>query len=218
MKLWTLIVQPQAFFRQLYDQPTHLWLPLGIVLSSGWLRYIAFLIWTRNLPSIFPAEWFQSMDIGAGGPPNWIGLGLLGLLCWPFIGWGVCGWIIQILTRCRCRAWQLAGWTYLPITMMGLIMVGIAGVWPATGRVIPYSEFFALRPEEPALSQYLTWLELYSHVLQGQAFFKLMFWLVLLGSLWSLWLLYCGVRGLAPRKAVLTTSVLTILVVIWRVL
>jgi|GEM_PF-3573774 len=218
MKLWTLIIQPQAFFQRLYHQPINLWVPLGIVLSAGWLRYIALFLWTRNLPQILPVKFLQQMTAKADGNLFWIGMGVIGLLCWPLISWGIYGWIIHGLTRCRWRAWQLAGWTYWPVAMVGLIMVGVAGVMPATGRVLPYRQFLALRPEEPWFSQYQTWLGVYRQVLQDQTFLPLSFWLILIGSFGSLWLLYGGVKVLSPAKAALTTSILTLWMLIYRVL
>lgn len=218
MKFWTFLVQPQIFFRGLYEYPTSLRWPLGIVLGAGWFRYIAFLIWIRNLPPILPTELFSAMSMKTGGHPYWIGVGLLGLLCWPLISWGIYGWLIQLLARCRGRAWQLAGWTYLPIAIVGLVMIGIAGIWPATGRVIPYTQVLALRPEETLINQYQTWLQIYGQILRGQAFMKILSGAILGASLWSLGLLYWGVKTIAPAKAVLTTSLLTIWVLIWRVL
>lgn len=217
MNLWTLIVQPHRFFRQLFDQPLQRWVPLGIVLSAGWLRYIAYGLWARNLSPIISTELIQSFSAETGSPPFWVILLLIGLIGWPLLSWGVYGWMIQWLTGQR-RAWQLAGWTQWPLAIVGLIMVGAAGLWPATRRVIPFTQFVAFRPEEPLLNQYLTWLNLYSQTLNGQMFFQLLFWCVLAGSLWSLWLLYWGVKCLAPQKAMLTTSILTLWLLIWRVL
>lgn len=218
MNLWTLVVQPHRFFQQLFDQPLQRWVPLGIVLSAGWLRYIAYGLWTRNLPPIISAELIQSFSAETGSTLYWIILLLLGLIGWPLLSWGVYGWIVQWLTRSQRRAWQLAGWTQWPLTLVGLMMVGAAGLWPAAGRVIPFSQFVAYRPEEPLLNQYLTWLNLYSQALRGEIFFQLLFGFVLVGSLWSLWLLYWGVKSLAPQKAILTTSILTLVTLIWRVL
>lgn len=217
MNLWTLIVQPHRFFRQLFDQPLQHWVPLGIVLSAGWLRYIAYGLWTRNLSPIISTELIQSFRAETGNPPFWVILLLIGLMGWPLLSWGVYGWMIQWLTGQR-RAWQLAGWTQWPLAIVGLIMVGAAGLWPATGRVIPFTQFVAFRPEEPLFNQYLTWLHLYSQTLNGHVFLQLLFWCVLVGSLWSLWLLYWGVKCLAPQKAMLTTSILTLWLLIWRVL
>lgn len=218
MKVWLLIVHPQKFFRQLFDQTLNLWIPLGTVLWASWFRYIAFGVWTRNLSPIIPIDLLQSISAPPGETHYWIGSILIGLICWPLLSWGIYGWIIQGLTHSRWRAWQLAGWTLWPLTLLGLMMVGAAWRWPATGPVIPFAQFVALRPEEPLLNQYLTWLDLYSQTLSGQVFLQLIFWSVLAGSLWSLWLLYWGVKSLAPQKAALTTSILTLWVLIWRVL
>lgn len=218
MKLCPLIVQPQVFFQRLYNRPVNLWSPLGMILSAGWLRYIAFFVWTRNLPPILPTGFLQRMSEEADGTRYWIGLGILGLLCWPLISWGIYGWIIQGLTRCRWRAWQLAGWTHGPIAIVGLIMIGVAGLMPATGHVIPYTQFLVLRSEESWMSQYQTWLEIYGQILREQAFLPIIFWLILVGSLWSLWLLYWGVKALAPTKAIITTAILAAWVMIWRIL
>lgn len=218
MNLWTLIVQPHHFFRQLLDRPLQWWVPLGMVLSASWLRYVAYGIWTRNLPPILSDQLIQSFSAGTGGIQNWVILLLIGLMSWPLLSWGVNGWIIQWLTHSQRRAWQLAGWTQWPLVLVGLIMVGAAGLWPATGRVIPFTQFVAFRPEEPLLNQYLTWLNLYGQALSGEVFLQVLFWFVLAGSLGSLWLLYWGVKSLAPQKAVLTTSLLTLLTLIWRVL
>lgn len=217
MSLWSLIANPQQFFRQLFEQPPKLGVPFGIVLSAGWLRYLAYWIWTRNLPAIVSPDILQSLSATPGGT-YWTGLIFMGLMSWPLLSWGVYGWIIQLTTGGQWRAWQLAGWTQWPLTAAGLLMVGAAGLWPANGRVIPFSEFVAFRPETPWLNQYLTWLNLYSQTLSGQVFLQLLFWFVLVNSLWSLWLLYWGVKSLAPQKAVLTTSLLTLWTLIWRLL
>ncbi|NJM66710.1 MAG: hypothetical protein HC851_14135 [Acaryochloris sp. RU_4_1] len=218
MKLWTLIVQPQVFFRRLAEQPINLWFPLGIVLSAGWLRYIALFLWIRHLPPILPAAVLQQLSVENNGKLLGFSIAVIGLLCWPLIGWGIYGGIIQLLTRCRGRAWQIAGWTHGSIALMGLILIGLAGLMPATGRVIPYTQFSALRPEEPWLSQYQTWLQIYHQVLREQAFLPITFWLILVGSLWSLWLLYWGLKAISPTKAALNTSILTLWVIIWRIL
>ncbi|WP_299403125.1 hypothetical protein [Acaryochloris sp. IP29b_bin.148] len=212
MNLWTLIVQPQVFFQQLSDRPVTLGLPLAMVVSASWLRYIAFFIWTRNLPFILPAELSQVT------PRYWLGAAVLGLLCWPLVSWGIYGGIIQLLTHSRWRAWQVAGWTQWPMTLMGVVILGIAGLLPATGRVIPYDQFLTLSPKVPWVAQYRTWLELYTQTLQEQAFGSIIFWLVLLGSGWSLWLLYWGVKALAPTKALITTTILAAGVFVWRTL
>jgi hypothetical protein len=218
MKLWTLIVQPQVFFRRLAEQPINFWFPLGIVLSAGWLRYIALFIWIRHLPPILPTAVLQQLSVESNGNRLGFSVAVLGLLCWPLIGWGLYGGIIQWLTRCRWRAWQIAGWTHGPIAILGLILIGLAGLIPATGRMIPYAQFLALRPEEPWLDQYQTWLQIYHQILREQAFLSMTFWLILVGSLWSLWLLYWGVKAIAPTKAALTTSIVAAWVIIWRVL
>lgn len=217
MNLWSLIAHPQPFFRQLFEQSPKLWMPLGIVLSASWLRYIAYWIWTRNLPPIISPDILQALSVEPGGA-YWTGLIFIGFISWPLLSWGFYGWIIQLTTRSQWRAWQLAGWSQWPLAAAGLLMVGAAGFWPATGRVIPFSQFVAFRPEAPWLNQYLTWLNLYSQTLSGQVFMQILFWFVLVGSLWSLWLLYWGVKVLAPQKAVLTTSLLTLWTLIWRVL
>ncbi|ABW30622.1 hypothetical protein [Acaryochloris marina] len=217
MNLWSLIAHPKLFFRQLFEQPPKFWVPLGIVLGAGWLRYTAYWIWTRNLPSIISLDILQSLSTTPGGT-FLISLILIGLISWPLLSWGIYGWIIQLTTRSQCRAWQLAGWSQWPLAAAGLLLVGAAGLWPATGRVIPFSQFVAFRPEAPWLNQYLTWLSLYSQTLSSQVFIQVLFWFVLVGSLWSLWLLYWGVKTLAPQKAVFTTSLLTLWTLIWRVL
>lgn len=217
MSLWSLIANPQQFFRQLFEQPPKLWVPFGIVISASWLRYLAYWIWTRNLPAIVAPEILQSLSATPGGT-YWTGLIFMGLMSWPLFSWGVYGWIIQLTTGSQWRAWQLAGWTQWPLAAGGLLMIGAAGLWPSTGRVIPFSEFMAFRPETPWLNQYLTWLNLYSQTLSGQVFLQLLFWFVLVSSLWSLWLLYWGVKSLAPQNAVLTTSLLTLWTLIWRLL
>ena len=218
MNLKILITQPHRYSQQLFDQPLQWWVPLGIVLSASWLRYIAYGIWTRNLPPIISTEILQSFSTGTGYTQTWLILLLISLMGWPLLSWGIYGWIIQLITRGQWRAWQLAGWTQWPLTAAGLLMMGAAALWPATGRVIPFTQFVAFRPEEPLLNQYLTWLNLYSQTLSGQSFLQLLFWFVLIGSLWSLWLLYWGVKSLAPQKAVLTTSLLTFWTLIWRLL
>ncbi|WP_299490882.1 hypothetical protein [Acaryochloris sp. IP29b_bin.137] len=218
MKIWLLIVYPQRFFRQLFDHPLNLWVSLGIALCANWLRWIALGVWTRNLLPIIPTDIWPSISTSPGETQYWIGSILIGLVGWPFLSWGIYGGIIQLLTGRQWRAWQLVGWTLWPLILVGLMMVGAAWLWPATGSVIPFAQFVMYRPEESLLNQYLTWLNLYRQALSGQIFLHLLFWAVLAGSLWSLWLLYWGVKSLAPQKAVLTTSILTLWVLIWRVL
>lgn len=211
------MTQPLTFFRQLFEHPPNLWVPLGIVLSASWLRYIAYWIWTRNLTPVISPDILDSLSNAPGGT-YWTGLIFMGLISWPLLSWGMYGWIIHLTTGSQWRAWQLAGWTQWPLTAAGVLMVGAAGLWPATGRVIPFREFVAFRPETPWLNQYQAWLTLYSQTLSGQVFLQVLFWTVLAGSLGSLGFLYWGIKSLAPKKAVLTTSILTLWTLIWRVL
>ncbi|NJK41402.1 MAG: hypothetical protein HC934_08685 [Acaryochloridaceae cyanobacterium SU_2_1] len=124
--------------------------------------------------------------------------------------------MIHLFTGCQQRAWQLAGWIMLPMTLISLLMVGLAWVLPATGSIPSLAQW--VTPTTSWLPQYVTWLAAYTFLLRGQPFHALTFWLSLGGNLASLWLLYWGLKVFRPRRAVMATSCLTIWMLIWRLL
>jgi len=182
-----LILEPTKFFHRKKEEKPRPWAAFLYAFVAILLNSLAFELATRNLPS----------PMGFAGPVKWL-VYVAAALVVGLVIWGVLGLIIHLLTGLGARAFELAGWTFVPSVVTALVALAVAAVFPVQGDLPPY-------PEDPrAMGE---WIRAYNALVQSSLFSRVNLFLDVASGLWSAALLYLGLKVLAPKRAVLVTAV-----------
>lgn len=185
-----VLLQPTNFFRVLAERKPNLVAPFFVVIAATASASLGQALLLRLLPSLLPGGWVVQLV-----------LGLLGGVVAGMVLWGVGGLIIRLLAGPDSRAWEVYGWANVPALLVGLVLIPFGALFPVTADlppVPPMTDPEALRAWQREYQQ-VVGTALGTRVLQG---------LGLLGSIWSFWIIWSGLRVLAPARALLTTLVL----------
>jgi hypothetical protein len=188
-----VLTQPLRFFESLRGRKPDLLPPLLVVVAALVLSTIASQVSTRLLPAVFP-----------GGAGLQLAFALAGALVFGLILWAVGAGLLRLLAGADSRAWELYGWASAPMLLLVLVSLPLAALMPVTGDLPPPP---ALTDAE-ALQQ---WQREYQRVIAAAPVTRVQQGLNLLATLWSLWIVYSGLRVLAPARALLATGVMAAL-------
>lgn len=182
-----ILTQPGGFFQRLSARKPNLVMPFLIVVAGVTLSVVSQALLTRLLPI-------------PGGFALQAAFGIIGGLVFGILMWGVLGLVIRLLAGADARAWEVYGWSLVPSLLMGLVLLPVAALFPVTGDL----------PPAPALTDaeaLRAWQKQFQEVVRSGLGTQVVRVLGLLATLWSLWLLYAGLRVFAPARAVLATVV-----------
>ena len=184
-----LLLAPYRFFERAQGHPPRPWLGLLVAALANLTVLLAYELATRELP--------KTAAFSASGPWRAVDL-LLGI---P-LSWGLLGLVLHFLTGLGPRAFELAGWVFAPWAVLGPPLLMVSALIPVEARLAPF-------PDDPALRA--AWLDAYQRAVQTSFSVQLAHWARALRVLWGGWILYAGVRTLAPKRAVLATGAYLIL-------
>lgn len=198
-----VLLQPTNFFQLLAQRKPNLVAPFFIVMASTVAASLGQVLLVRLLPSFVP-----------GGLPVQLVLALLGGVILGMLLWGTGGLIIRLLAGPDSRAWEVYGWASVPALLVGLVLVPLGALFPITGDLPPLPP--ATDPE--ALR---AWQREYQQVVGAASGTRVLQGLGIVGSLWSLWIIWSGLRVLAPNRALLATlgvAVVSLAFTLWGIL
>ncbi|WP_018465069.1 YIP1 family protein [Calidithermus timidus] len=188
-----VLIQPTRFFQALRERKPNLLPPLLVVVAALVLTAAAGQISIRLLPPLFP-----------GGATLQLTFSLAGALFFGLVVWAVGGGLIRLLAGEGSRAWELYGWASFPTLVLALVLLPLAALFPVTGDLAPpppLSDAEALQ----------SWQREYQELVASAPGSRIQQFLSVLATLWSLWIIYSGLRVLAPARALLTTAVMAVL-------
>ncbi len=184
-----VLLEPTKFFEKTKERPPRPWLGYSVVFLASLVSTLASRIATRELPS--PSAF----------GPNWV-WEVVGVIVGSLAVWGLLGFLPHLLTGLGPRAFELAGWVFAPWAVLGPPLLMLSALIPVEARLAPL-------PDDPALRA--AWLDAYQTAVQTSFSVQLVHWARTLRVLWGGWILYAGVRTLAPKRAVLATGAYLIL-------
>ncbi len=197
--MWDVLLQPLRFFKTLAERKPNLVAPFFIVVASTVAASLGQVLLVRLLPSFVP-----------GGLPVQLVFALLGGVVFGMLLWGIGGLIIRLLAGPDSRAWEVYGWASVPALLVGLVLVPLGALFPITGDLSPLPP--ATDPEAQREYQQVVGAAIGTRVLQG---------LGIVGSLWSFWIIWSGLKVLAPSRALLATlgmAVVSLAFTLWGIL
>ncbi|RIH88231.1 YIP1 family protein [Calidithermus roseus] len=198
-----VLIQPTRFFEALRERKPNLLPPLLVVVGALVLTAVAGQISLRLLPALFP-----------GGAMLQLIFSLVGALFFGLVVWAIGGGLIRLLAGEGSRAWELYGWASVPALVLALVLLPLAALFPVTGDLTPpppLTDAEALR----------RWQREYQDLVASAPGTRIQQVLSALATLWSLWIIYSGLRVLAPARAVLASvavAVLTLGLLLWSLL
>ena len=157
------------------------------------LSAIASQVSARLLPAVFP-----------GGAGLQLAFALAGALVFGLILWAVGAGLLRLLAGAGSRAWEVYGWAWAPVLVLTLVSLSLAALMPVTGDLPPPPAL----TDAKALQQ---WQQEYQEVIAAAPVTRVQQGLSLVAALWSLWIVYSGLRVLAPARALLATGVVAAL-------
>jgi len=185
--MFDVLVQPTNFFKTLAERKPGLVIPLLIVLAGTMAASLGQVLLARLLPSIVP-----------GGLPVQLVFALVGGAVFGLLLWGVGGLIIRLLAGADSRAWEVYGWASVPALLVGLVLIPFGALFPVTGDLAPI-------PPATDLEALRAWQREYQQLIGSATGTRIVQGLGILGSIWSLWIIWSGLRILAPSRALLAT-------------
>ncbi len=188
-----VLLQPTRFFQALTERKPNLVAPFFIVMAATAAASLGQALLLRLLPSPVPGGWLVQLV-----------LGLVGGVVFGMLLWGLGGLIIRLLAGPDSRAWEVYGWANVPALLQGLVLIPLGALFPVTGELPPI-------PPPTDLEAFRSWQRDYQQLVGSAVGTRLLQGLGLLGSLWSFWIIWSGLRVLAPAKALLTTLVMAAL-------
>ncbi len=200
--MFDVLVQPTNFFKALAERKPGLVIPLLIVLAGTMASSLGQVLLVRLLPSIVP-----------GGLPVQLVLALVGGVVFGMLLWGLGGLIIRLLAGAESRAWEVYGWASVPALLVGLVLIPFGALFPVTGDLPPIPP--ATEPE--ALR---AWQREYQQLIGSATGTRIVQGLGILGSIWSLWIIWSGLKILAPSRALLATvgvAVVSLAFLLWGI-
>ncbi len=201
--MWDVLLQPLRFFKTLAERKPNLVAPFFIVVASTVAASLGQVLLVRLLPSFVP-----------GGLPVQLVFALLGGVVFGMLLWGIGGLIIRLLAGPDSRAWEVYGWASVPALLVGLVLVPLGALFPITGDLSPLPP--ATDPE--ALR---AWQREYQQVVGAAIGTRVLQGLGIVGSLWSFWIIWSGLKVLAPSRALLATlgmAVVSLAFTLWGIL
>lgn len=186
-----VLTQPSRFFQGLSERKPNLVAPFLIVVFGVTLSVVGQVFLTRLLPV-------------PGGFAVQAAFAIVGGLIFGILIWGVLGLLIRWLAGADSRAWEVYGWSLTPGLLIGLILLPLAALFPVTGDLPP-------TPPLTDVEALRAWQKQFQELVRGATGTQIFRVLSLLATLWSLWLLYSGLRVFAPARAVLATAAVAIL-------
>lgn len=198
-----VLLQPTHFFRALAERKPNLVAPFFIVIAATTAASLGQVLLLRLLPGLLPGGWVVQMVLAS------VGGAVFGMVLW-----GLGGLIIRLLAGPDSRAWEVYGWANAPALLVGLVLIPFGALFPVTADlppVPPMTDPEALRAWQREYQQ-LVGTAVATWVLQG---------LGLLGSIWSFWIIWSGLRVLAPSRALLATvgvAVVSLAFTLWGIL
>lgn len=201
--MWDVLLQPLRFFKTLAERKPNLVAPFFIVVASTVAASLGQVLLVRLLPSFVP-----------GGLPVQLVFALLGGVVFGMLLWGLGGLIIRLLAGPDSRAWEVYGWASVPALLVGLVLVPLGALFPITGDLSPLPP--ATDPE--ALR---AWQREYQQVVGAAIGTRVLQGLGIVGSLWSFWIIWSGLKVLAPSRALLATlgvAVVSLAFTLWGIL
>ncbi|MBO1437188.1 YIP1 family protein [Meiothermus sp. CFH 77666] len=201
--MWDVLWQPGQFFKALAERKPNFVAPFFIVVASTVAASLGQVLLVRLLPSFVP-----------GGLPVQLVFALLGGVVFGMLLWGLGGLIIRLLAGPDSRAWEVYGWASVPALLVGLVLVPLGALFPITGDLSPLPP--ATDPE--ALR---AWQREYQQVVGAAIGTRVLQGLGIAGSLWSFWIIWSGLKVLAPSRALLATlgvAVVSLAFTLWGIL
>ncbi|MFN3392098.1 MAG: YIP1 family protein [Meiothermus ruber] len=188
-----VLLQPTNFFRALAERKPNLVAPFFIVIAATAAASLGQALLLRLLPNPVPGGWLVQLV-----------LGLVGGVVAGMVLWGLGGLIIRLLAGPDSRAWEVYGWANVPALLVGLVLIPFGALFPVTGDLPPI-------PPPTDLEAFRAWQREYQQVVGSALGTRVLQGLGMLGSIWSFWIIWSGLRVLAPARALLTTLVLAAL-------
>ncbi len=185
--MWDVLTQPTQFFQTLSGRKPNLMAPFFIVLAGTAAASLGQVLLIRLLPSFVP-----------GGLPVQLVFALVGGVVFGMVLWGLGGLIIRLLAGADSRAWEVYGWASVPALLVGLVLIPFGALFPVTGDLPPIPP--ATDPE--ALR---AWQREYQQLIATATGTRIMQVLGITGSIWSFWIIWSGLKILAPSRAFLAT-------------
>jgi hypothetical protein len=182
-----VLLQPTGFFRALAKRKPNLVAPFFIVMAGTVAASLGQVLLVRLLPSVVP-----------GGLPVQLVFALVGGAVFGILLWGIGGLMIRLLAGPDSRAWEVYGWASVPGLLMGLVLVPLGALFPITGDLPPLPP--ATDPE--ALR---AWQRDYQQVIGAATGTRVLQGLGIVGLFWSFWIIWSGLKVLAPGRALLAT-------------
>ncbi|WP_337867646.1 YIP1 family protein [Meiothermus sp.] len=198
-----VLVQPVHFFKAPAERKPNLVAPFFIVVAGTVAASLGQILLVRLLPSLIP-----------GGIPVQLVFALVGGVVFGMLLWGVGGLIIRLLAGPDSRAWEVYGWANVPALLVGLVLIPFGALFPVSGDLPPLPP--ATDPE--ALR---AWQREYQQVIGAAVGTRVLQGLGILGSIWSFWIIWSGLRVLAPSRALLATvgvAVVSLAFTLWGIL
>jgi len=180
-----VLFQPHVFFSRLKEKRPSIWTAFGVYFLSIFLAAMSSQLALRELPS----------PVTFGNPWLWTAIGSL---IAALIVWGLFGFIIMLISGTGSRAFEVVGWAAAPSLVIGLIMLAVAALFPASGTVPP-------PPSDP--TQMADWMKAYQTVVQASTYSQISRILGLAALLWSSWILFAGIQVFARTRAAISAGV-----------
>lgn len=198
-----ILLQPGNFFRALAERKPNLVAPFFIVIAATAAASLGQALLLRLLPNPVP-----------GGLAVQLVLGLVGGVVAGMVAWGLGGLVIRLLAGPDSRAWEVYGWANVPALLLGLVLIPFGALFPITADLPPI-------PPVTDLEAFRAWQREYQQAVGAAMGTRLLQGLGILGSIWSFWIIWSGLRVLTPARALLATlvvAVLSLALALWGIL
>lgn len=201
--MFDVLVQPMNFFKALAERKPNLVAPFFVVMAGTAAASLGQVLLIRLLPSFVP-----------GGLPVQVVFALVGGVVFGMLLWGLGGLIIRLLAGADSRAWEVYGWASLPALLVGLVLIPFGALFPVTGDLPPIPP--ATDPEVLR-----AWQREYQQLIGSATGTRILQGLGILGSIWSFWIIWSGLKILVPSRALLATvgvAVVSLAFTLWGIL
>lgn len=199
-----VLLQPTNFFRALAERKPNLVAPFFIVIAATAAASLGqVLLLLRLLPNPVPGGWLVQLV-----------LGLVGGVVAGMVLWGLGGLIIRLLAGPDSRAWEVYGWANVPALLVGLVLIPFGALFPVTADLPPV-------PPMTDVEAVRAWQREYQQVVGTAVGTRVLQGLGLLASIWSFWIIWSGLRVLAPARALwatLAVAAVSLAFTLWGIL
>ncbi|KZK15040.1 YIP1 family protein [Meiothermus taiwanensis] len=198
-----VLLQPTNFFRALAERKPNLVAPFFIVIAATAAASLGQVLLLRLLPNPVPGGWLVQLV-----------LGLVGGVVAGMVLWGLGGLIIRLLAGPDSRAWEVYGWANVPALLVGLVLIPFGALFPVTADLPPV-------PPMTDVEAVRAWQREYQQVVGTAVGTRVLQGLGLLASIWSFWIIWSGLRVLAPARALwatLAVAAVSLAFTLWGIL